>query len=621
MSQTPVQTGGYQLPEFAFVTPPELAAGTDGADSESDADGAKGAGAASGRVAAPASGSNPRYALVIIGAGLSGLALACDLAQRGVTAVVLDDDNTVGVRGASSRGIVYAQKTLEIMDRLGIYERIRAKGAVWSVGKTLAGHDVVYEFDAATASDSKQPPFINLQQFYLEWFMVDRIVELGRTDLRWQTKVIGYTQHDDHAVIEVNTPQGPYTLEADWVCDCSGVNSLVRDALNIRLQQARGIDRWCISDVRFKKKLPVERWTWVEAPFNGNRAVWQHLMADDVWRMDFQMGPDTDLEYVSRHDVAAERIRRQLGNDVEFELVWVGPYSYRAQLIEQFRKGRTFFLGDSAHAMSPFGARGGNSGIQDADNLGWKLALVLQGRGPASLLDSYHAERRPAAQFNIMTTRRTARFLQPESPAEKILRDAAISLAKEYPFARSLCNTGRLSTSYIYSQPPSSKAQKHKMHGVASAAPDGAAAGVGSHIAGAVTIGEAVQNVEITSPDGRRMALADLFRGHAAMIGFWSGSPATLSPDIIRLANQLVAGGAGAPLLRMLEIDTLATGLSSVRDHAGQLARALGVGKKLNRRESAFFLLRPDMHLAARIAQPTAAKVKAALRRALEGKA
>ena len=591
MSQTAVQTGGYTLPEFPFVTPPELSGGT-----------------------------MQRYPLVIIGAGLAGLALACDLAERGVRAVVLDDDNTIGVRGAASRGIVYAQKTLEIMDRFGIYERIRNKGAIWSAGKTLAGHDVVYEFDAGTASDSKQPPFINLQQFYLEWFMVDRITEFGRTDLRWHSKVVGYTQYGDHAVINMETPAGSYSLEADWVCDCSGVNSFVRDTLKIGMHQARGIDRWCISDVRFKQKLPVERWTWVEAPFNDNRAVWQHLMADDVWRMDFQMGPDTDLEYVSRHDVAAERIRRQLGDDAEFELVWVGPYSYRAQLIEQFRKGRTFFLGDSAHAMSPFGARGGNSGVQDADNLGWKLALVLAGHAPASLLDSYHAERRPAAQFNIMTTRRTARFLQPESPAEKILRDAAISLAREYPFARHLCNTGRLSTSYIYSQPPTSKAQKHQTYGVTGGAAGSVAGGPDAVAGSCATIGEAVQNVEITLPDGRRGALTDLFRGHAALIGFWSRSPGTQSPEIIRFANQLVADGAGVPLLHMLEIDTRATGLSTVRDHSGKLARALGVPPARSACEPAFFLLRPDMHLAARIAQPTAAKVKTALRRALEGK-
>ena len=353
MSEPAIHPGGYTLPEYAFAVPPEITEGRVG-----------------------------RYPVVIIGAGLSGLALACDLAERGVAALVLDDDNTIGVRGASSRGIVYAQKTLEMMDRLGIYERIRDKGVVWSVGKTLAGDEVVYEFDAGAASDSRQPPFINLQQFYLEWFMVDRIVELGRTDLRWKSKVVGFSNRDDGARIEVETPAGRYALEADWVCDCSGVNSFVRDSLGLDTHQARGIDRWCISDVRFKQKLPVERWTWVEAPFNDNRAVWQHLMADDVWRMDFQMGPETDLLHVSKPEVAAERLRRQLGQDVEFELVWVGPYSYRAQLIDSFKLGHTFFIGDSAHAMSPFGARGGNSGIQDAENLGWKLALVLAGRAP-----------------------------------------------------------------------------------------------------------------------------------------------------------------------------------------------------------------------------------------------
>ncbi len=573
-----VQTGGYALPEYPFVEPSAIK-----------------------------SGAVQRVPLVIIGAGLAGLALACDLAERGVSAVVLDDDNTIGVRGASSRGIVYAQKTLEIMERFGIYERIRQKGAVWSVGKTLAGHDVVYEFDLSTTSDSRQPPFINLQQFYLEWFMVDRIMELNadaernaepersnQIDLRWKNQVAGFTQFDDHARIEIETPAGNYAIEADWVCDASGVSSFVRDSLKIGMSQARGIDRWCISDVRFKEKLPVERWTWVEAPFNDNRAVWQHLMADDVWRMDFQMGPETDLEYVSRPEVAAERVRRQLGQDVEFEIVWVGPYSYRAQLIEKFREGRTFFLGDSAHAMSPFGARGGNSGIQDADNLGWKLALVLGGQAPEALLDTYHAERRPAAQFNIMTTRRTARFLQPESPAEKILRDAAISLAKEYPFARHLCNTGRLSNSYLYGKPPTSRAQQHKVHGV--------------------DVGEAVQNVEFIGPDGRRMALVDLFRGQAAFVGFWIGSPGrgvskieVTAAEVIHLAN------ASAPLLRMLEVDSNSLGLSVVNDAAGKLAAALG----LNDDQPMFCLLRPDMHLAARFEQPSAAKVKAALRRAL----
>jgi 3-(3-hydroxy-phenyl)propionate hydroxylase len=552
---TPLQTSGYELPTYPFVTPPELSG-------------------------APAQ----RYPVVIIGAGLCGLTAACDFASRGIRAVVLDDDDTIGVRGASSRGIVYAQKTLEIMDRLGLYERLREKGITWSVGKTLAGTEVVYEFDASSQSASKQPPFINIQQFYLEWFLVDRITEIGNTDLRWKNKVAGYQQFADHARIEVETPAGSYALEADWVLDCSGVNSFVRDTLKLDTHPARGIDRWCISDVRFKAPLPIERWTWVEAPFNDNRAVWQHLMADDVWRLDFQMDPECDTEYVSRLDVAAERVRKQVGDDVEFELVWVGPYSYRSQLLDQFRVGRTFFLGDSAHVMSPFGARGGNSAIQDADNLCWKLALVLAGEAPESLLDTYHAERRPAAQFNIMTTRRTSRFLSPETPQEKLFRDAAISLAREYTFARNLVNTGRLSAAFTYADSPLC----------------GDAQGV------ALQRGSVVQNAPITLPDGKPGVLADLFRDAPAYVGLWLGRQEVSAAEAIRYANQ------NAPRLRMLQMGGADLGLSGIADPDGRLARALCWDGKT----PAFVLLRPDMHLATALSRPSIAAIRRAYARA-----
>ena len=563
---TPLQTAGYELPVYPFVTPPELArAGKEPNDR-------------------PGEQALPRYPVVIIGAGLCGLTAACDFASRGIRAVVLDDDDTIGVRGASSRGIVYAQKTLEIMDRLGLYDRLRAKGVTWSVGKTLAGHDVVYEFDASAQSASRQPPFINIQQFYLEWFLVDRITEIGNTDLRWKNKVVAFEQFDDHARIAVDTPAGRYALEAAWVLDCSGVNSHVRESLQLDTHPARGIDRWCISDVRFKAPLPIERWTWVEAPFNDNRAVWQHLMADDVWRLDFQMDPNCDTEYVSRLDVAAERVRRQVGDDVEFELVWVGPYSYRSQLLDEFRVGRTFFLGDSAHVMSPFGARGGNSAIQDADNLCWKLTLVLQGEAPESLLDTYHAERRPAAQFNIMTTRRTSRFLSPESPQEKIFRDAAISLAREYPFARNLVNTGRLSTAFSYAASPLCE----PCSGITLAR------------------GAGVQNAPITLPDGQAGVLADLFRGAPAYVGLWLGAQGVSAAEAIGLANQ------GAPRLRTVQMGGAALGLSRIADPEGRLARALG----WDGRRAVFVLLRPDMHVAAALTDPTIAAVRRAYARA-----
>ena len=420
---------GYDLPTYDFVTPIELKTGQ----------------------------IQQRYPVVIVGAGLAGLTAACDFALRGIKAIVIDEDNTVGVKGASSRGICYAQKSLEIFRRLGLFEKIKAKGVEWSVGKTLAGDEVVYEFDLTAQQAlnlSCQPPFINLQQFYLEWFLVEQIVEQEVAELRWQSRVVGVQQFDDHVELNIETPHGHYKITTDWLIDASGLRSPIREASGLKIDQSLGTDRWCISDVRFKEKKPIERWTWIEASFNDNRAVWQHLMADDVWRLDYQMAPDADPAFVSSPEVVADRLKRHLGDDVDFELVWVGPYSYRSHLLESFRFKRTFFAGDCAHVMSPFGARGGNSAIQDADNLVWKLARVLSGHADETLLDSYSAERREGAQANIEFTDRTSRFLSPRTPVEKMIRNAVIDLAKALPFARAMVNTGRLSTANTYSKAP-----------------------------------------------------------------------------------------------------------------------------------------------------------------------
>jgi 3-(3-hydroxy-phenyl)propionate hydroxylase len=404
--------------------------------------------------AAPKPAAEETHDVVIVGGGLAGLTLACDLAQRGVPAVVLDEDDTIGVRGASSRGICYAQKSLEIFERLGLYERIRDKGIGWSVGNTFSGHHKVWSFNLQTDSVSAQPPFINLQQFYLEWLLVDRIAELGQVQLRWKHRVTSIDPQADEVGVEVDTPAGPYRLHARWLIDATGANSPLRRQLGIDPHEARSADRWCITDVRFTKTLPNERWTWIDAPFNDDRAVWQHPMADGVWRLDYQMPEGADPEVVSRPEVAAERIRAQLGAEVDFEFVWIGPYQYRDLLLDRFRHGRLLFIGDSAHVVSPFGARGGNSGIQDANNLGWKLAWVLRGWADESLIDSYHVERHAAAVENLTVARRTARFLSPRSPAEHRLRRAALALAREHPFARTLVNAGRMSVANAYPPHP-----------------------------------------------------------------------------------------------------------------------------------------------------------------------
>ncbi|HEY2561393.1 MAG TPA: FAD-dependent monooxygenase [Caldimonas sp.] len=519
----------YELPSWPFVAPPDLGAAR-----------------------------RSRYPVVIAGGGLSGLTLACDLLLRGVPVIVLDEDDTVGVRGASSRGICYAQKSLEIFATLGIYERIRAKGITWSVGRTFSGTDELYSFNLDDESCSEQPPFINLQQFYLEWFLVDRIRELDPAAIRWKNAVRRVENKGDRALVEIETPAGSYALEADWLVDATGANSRIRDALGLDAHASRHTDRWCISDVRFKKPLPVERWTWIDAPFNEGRGVWQHLMADAVWRLDYQMDEHADPESISKPEVAGERLRAQLGPDVEFEFVWIGPYQYRDHLLETFRVGRTIFVGDAAHVVCPFGARGGNNGIQDAGNLGWKLALVAEGKAGESLVDSYSAERHAAAVENLRVTSRTARFLAPRSSAEHRLRRAVVALARTHAFARKLANTGRMAQANDY--PPSPWA------------PEGA---------------RSLQNVALG-----KTTVAHLLAGETRFLGLWVGAA---EAEIAALGD----------LMRRLPIAVHAA------DVDGALARHLGVAR------GTLVLVRPDAYVAVTIEAPSAARVEAALRRAL----
>ena len=530
----------YELPQYTFEPPPELR-----------------------------SGEIVRHPIVIVGAGPAGLTLACDLARRGVRAVLLDEDDTVGVRGASSRGICYAQKSLEIFERLGIYQRILGKGITWSHGKTFSGESMVYSFDLQAQNASRQPPFINLQQFYIEWFLVDRIRELGLTDLRWKSRVTHVEPRADGVGIEVETPAGSYRIEADHLIDASGANSPIRKQLGLDAHASHSADRWCISDVRFSKPLPVERWTWVDAPFNEGRAVWQHLMADGVWRMDYQMAPDCDPEMVSRPEVAGARLREQLGPDVAFEFVWIGPYQYRDHLLDAFRQGRVLFIGDAAHVVSPFGARGGNTGIQDAANLGWRLALLAQGQAPAALLDDYCSERRHAAAQNLQVTSRTARFLAPRSPAEHTLRRAVLQLAKRFAFARPLVNTGRMSVANDYPVSPR--------------LPEG---------------GRSVPNLPLTWADGGAGTLVQLLGDGTRFLGLWF-APARAA------AERALEATASRPI-QLVAIGGDST-LPTLRDDDAHLAQHFGVAA------GTLVLVRPDAYRAATLPDATPHAIARAL--------
>lgn len=252
--QVSFSNGRYTLPEYPFRLPPELSSEVQHA-----------------------------YPVVIVGAGLVGLTAACALSQYGVPVVVLDEDNTVGVRGWSSRGVCYARKSLEIFDRLGVYRRMLGKGVRWTIGRIFDNDEQLHIFDLGEESSaSRQPPFINLQQFYVEAFLIERAAELGNVDLRWQHRVVGCEQDSQGVQVKIETPAGRYTLRADWVIDCSGARGVLAKSLSVRRMGTRSDDRWCIADIIFEENLPLERHTWVSARFNDGRAVWRHPLADGV---------------------------------------------------------------------------------------------------------------------------------------------------------------------------------------------------------------------------------------------------------------------------------------------------------------------------------------------------
>ncbi|MDZ7858803.1 FAD-dependent oxidoreductase [Sphaerotilus sp.] len=386
-----------------------------------------------------------RHPVVVVGAGPVGLSAAIDLAQQGLPVVLLDDDDTVSV---GSRGLCYAKRTLEVLDRLGCGQPVVDKGVTWNVGRTFHREAEVFSFNLLPEPDHRRPGMVNLQQYYLEEYLVHRAAELPNLDLRWKNKVAQVTpitQDSEGALIEVETADGTYRLRADWLVVADGARSPIRRQLGLDIEGKVFQDRFLIADVVMKADFPAERWFWFDPPFHPNQSVLLHREADNVWRIDFQLGWDADPEHEKKPEQVIPRIRAMLGPDRDFALEWVSVYTFQCRRMHRFRHGRILFVGDAAHQVSPFGARGANSGIQDADNLAWKLKLVLDGRAPESLMDSYSDERVEAAEENLLNSTRSTDFITPKSQVSRDFRNAVLTLAGEHAFARALVNSGRLS--------------------------------------------------------------------------------------------------------------------------------------------------------------------------------
>ncbi|KPF47959.1 FAD-dependent oxidoreductase [beta proteobacterium AAP121] len=527
-----------------------------------------------------------RVPLVVLGAGPVGLTAAIDAAQRGLPVILLDDDDTVSV---GSRGLCYAKRTLEIFDRLGLGQRVVDKGVTWNVGRTFLGEREVFSFNLLPEPGHQRPGMVNLQQYHLEQFLVERAAELPGLDLRWRHRVVQVTPLADGALLQVDSPTGRYTLQADWLVVADGARSPTRRALGLDIDGQVFQDRFLIADVLLDgEPFPLERTErrfWFKPSFFDGESALLHREADGVWRIDFQLGWQADPEAEKQPERVAPRIRRLLDQQgyshIGFTLEWVSVYTFQCRSMAKFRHGRLLFAGDSAHQVSPFGARGANSGVQDADNLVWKLQQVIEGHAPESLLDSYDFERGAAADENLLNSTRSTEFMTPKSPAARTLRDAVLGLAGAVPGVRALVNSGRLSVPSCYRGSPLNT-------------PDAEA------FEGRMEPGAPLDDAPVAGP--RPWLLQHLGQGAFTLLHFGVPDAAT--------AAALQERPAGVQVLCVLAGDE-ACALPHVVDVQGL------AGRRCDARPGTVYLLRPDQHVAARWRAFSAEAVHRAWRRAL----
>jgi 3-(3-hydroxy-phenyl)propionate hydroxylase len=530
--------------------------------------------------------------VVVVGAGPVGLSMAIDLAQRGTPVVLLDEDNRLS---SGSRAICFAKRTLEIFDRLGCGEQIAAKGVSWNTGKVFWRDDLVYSFDLLPEPDHRRPAFVNLQQYYVEGFLFERARNLANLDIRWHSQVVGVAQSDERVAATIRTPDGDYTLPCQYMVAADGGRSAVRRLLGHESKGQSFRDRFLIADVRMQADFPTERWFWFDPRFHPNRSVLLHRQPDDVWRIDFQLGWEADPEVERQPERVIPRVQALLGKDMAFEVEWVSVYTFSCLRMATFRDRRVLFAGDSAHGVSPFGARGANSGVQDADNLAWKLDLVLAGQAPEGLLDTYASEREFAADENILNSTRSTDFITPKSEMSRIFRDATLHLARDCPFARRLVNSGRLSTPSILVNSPLNTVDD-------------------AIFADTMVPGAPASDAPVRA-DGREGWLLEHLAGGFTLLYFGNG----LAPPAEQWRAFLVLGDGAVP------IATLIIEQPPVRYRVPDGLRLLKlrllqetglVSRRFDARPGTTYLLRPDQHVCARWRQFDVAKVLAALARA-----
>ncbi|MGZ6213981.1 MAG: FAD-dependent monooxygenase [Candidatus Limnocylindria bacterium] len=521
----------------------------------------------------PGPGQAPDAQVAVVGAGPVGMTLAGRLAQMGVRVILLEQHPRL--TGEGSKALCMQRETLEIWTRLGIGEAVARRGVQWNVGRTYFRGRELFQVRLPSSSNDHFPPFVNINQTEVEEMLLARVGQLPEVDLRWGHRLTAISQDADGVAVRCETPDGDASLRVEFLVGADGAHSAVRHAAGMSFPGHSFSDLFLICDIRARLPFPRERRFFFDPPWNPGRQVLIHPQPDDTWRIDWQVPPGTDVEAERASGGLDRRIRAVIGNTTAYELLWLTPYRFHQRLVERFRVGRVLLAGDAAHLVSPFGARGLNSGVADAENLAWKLTTVLAGRASDALLESYHIERRAAALENLAITDASMRFMVPHGPLRRWLRNLILRGSLRIPRLRRLVNSGRLAQPFTYANSPIVIADQRDagLPPIGGVAPDATCQSIG---------------------DGAVSRLRELFgAGFVALLV--TSPPRDAAAAAIRASRlawpapcAVVAIGPDGPL----------AGVTVISDRDGEVGRAYGGAGP------SAFLIRPDGHLAARIRLP-----------------
>ncbi len=522
----------------------------------------------------------PNARVAVLGAGPVGQTTALLLARWGVPTVLLDQRPERDLVG--SRSICQQRDVLDIWDAVGAGERIAAEGVTWLTARTFYRDRELFAYDLPDPGHSPFPPFVNLSQARTEEILDERIAAEPLIDLRWDHRVTGISQDSTEVALDCATASGPRTVTADYAVACTGARAEdIRRALGVSFPGQSFDDLFLICDIR--ADLPgyaTERRFHFDPGWNPGRQVLIHPCPGSSYRIDWQVPPGYDLAAEEAEGALDRRIRTVIGQR-DYRLLWRSVYRFHERLADRMRVGRVLLAGDCAHLVAPFGARGLNSGVQDAENAAWKLAFVLSGWAGEALLESYHAERHAAAVENLDVTSSTMRFLVPGDETDRVRRESILDRAVSDPAAWSEVDSGRLAEPFWYAASPLTTPSAGR--------PSGGRPARGA--TPAVAPGVLAPDVAV-SVDGAPTRLRRLARAGFLLLA--AGDAAAAAADAVPVP------GAPVRVLRMEQIDI-----------TGELAAALSP------EPGEVWILRPDAHIAAVLPEPTTEEIATALRRAL----